>query len=369
MTEFPNPLASGSGIPRARDFAASAERDNPLYTYGSLPAKVLVELTKEKVKNLLDLMAIPHEAAFGKGFDIDSPEAIPKVMGLASLLGLGGAGPSGAAGAMGGNLFDQQALRAFQRGHGNKPGARTGVAYKPEHSATYWEEGGQGYRPGLEDFVEVNPRRNEHEFFDPQAIEQASALARAGRGREAMHPIYGGNANRPNYGTVPEDYVSPFQRMSEPGVRPGYEPLVQPHAPAVADYGGVEPGYAPGAAFASGALGLGAGLMGGGQRPAPQANALAAPQGAPGNGMMMPQAAEPPNQMYQGWPVQAPAYPTSFPSIDPRLASRLARPPAVRPSAPAYSQQEMPQGYEVPATQENLGTIIEHIMQNLFPQR
>ena len=106
---------------------------------------------------------------------------------LSSLVAVGGGGaPRNALGALGGGAFDRAATTAFVNGKNYKPGARSGFPYKPEHSANYWQEGGQGHRPLAEDFVEVDPRRVEQEFFDPKAQEQAAALGRQGRHREAL---------------------------------------------------------------------------------------------------------------------------------------------------------------------------------------
>lgn len=120
--------------------------------------------------------------------------------------------------------FERNAVSAMQRG-------RRGFGYGYE-APSYFEEGGQGFRPSIDDFVELDVRRNPQGYYDQIAQEQASALGRAGRNREALHPIYGANANRPNYGEVPEGYVSPFERMPAPGVRgpiglPGPAPFAE----------------------------------------------------------------------------------------------------------------------------------------------
>jgi hypothetical protein len=369
MTEFPNPLARGSGVPRARDFAGR-DKENPLLTYGSLPARVMVELAKEKVGHLLGLMDLTHEAVFGKGFNIDDPANIPKIMDMALMLGVGGPGPKGSAGAMGGNLFDQNALRAMQRGQKGPP-ARSGFAYKPEHEANYWQEGGQGHRPGIDDFVEVEPKRNNQEFYDPKAIEDMSRRVREGDKRAALHPIYGPNANRPNYGEVPADYVSPFQRMPEPGVTTGIMPgariLPQDAAGGGFPYGGV--------AGAAG-LGLGAGAMLADQ----SQNALVPSPPDPRFGRLVPmRSPAPQGQMYNGWPVQAPNY--NIPGqVDPRvLAARFAQPQAQaqgqRPSVPlppSRPQDLSPEEYHAmstaPATVGNLNYVVTQILDNLFGQ-
>ncbi len=120
--------------------------------------------------------------------------------------------------------FERNAVSAMQRG-------RRGFGYGYE-VPSYFEEGGQGFQPIINDFVELDVRRNPEGYYDRIAQEQASALGRAGRNREALHPIYGANANRPNYGEVPEGYVSPFERMPAPGVRgpmglPGPAPFAE----------------------------------------------------------------------------------------------------------------------------------------------
>jgi hypothetical protein len=105
---------------------------------------------------------------------------------------------------------------------------------------SYWEEGGQGFRPSIDDFVEQNVVRNPEGYFDPTAIEQASSLVRQGRAREAMHPIYGANADRPNYGYVPEGAKGWADRPN-PGVAPRYRgiPGREPFAGEI----GEGPGY------------------------------------------------------------------------------------------------------------------------------
>jgi hypothetical protein len=121
------------------------------------------------------------------------------------------------------NQFEQNAVSAMQRGRRG-----FGYGYQPP---SYFEEGGQGFYPSIDDFVELDVQRNPEGYYDRMAQEQASALNRAGRNREAMHPLYGANANRPNYGEVPEGYVSPFERMAAPGMRnvgmPGPAPFAE----------------------------------------------------------------------------------------------------------------------------------------------
>jgi len=131
--------------------------------------------------------------------------------------------------------FEQNAVRAMQRSR-PVPG-QAGFAYKPEHSATYWEEGGQGFRPGDGDFVPVEVRRNPQEFYDPRAIDQMSEIMRQGNRGALRHPIFGPNADRPNYGQVlPTDRV-PFAEMPRPGVKPRVQ-----GQPDRAPYGEVLPG-------------------------------------------------------------------------------------------------------------------------------
>ena len=120
-------------------------------------------------------------------------EVLPQRLAIEQGPHLGGRPPRAFAGPV--NDFERNAVSASQIGRRGY-----GMGYK---EPSYWEEGGQGFRPGIDDFVEQQVVRNPEGYFDPTAIEQASSLVRQGRGREAMHPIYGANADRPNYGVVP----------------------------------------------------------------------------------------------------------------------------------------------------------------------
>lgn len=89
----------------------------------------------------------------------------------------------------------------------------------PEHQPSYWGPNGGSMAakpPSLDDIPILDAVRNNQEFYDPTAVNQAAALVRSGKGREAMHPIYGPNANRPNYGEgLPPDVRAPFQSGPE----------------------------------------------------------------------------------------------------------------------------------------------------------
>ena len=141
---------------------------------------------------------------------------------------LGGNPPRAFAGPT--NQFERNAVSAAQRGRRG-----FGYGYEPP---SYWEEGGQGFRPSIDDFVPLDVVRNDAQYFDRVAQEQASALDRQGRNAEAIHPLYGPNANRPNYGAEPGgDYVSPIARKPAPGVRQ------MPGGPAPFGQGGEGKGY------------------------------------------------------------------------------------------------------------------------------
>lgn len=131
--------------------------------------------------------------------------------------------------------FEQNAVRAMQR---SRPvPARAGFAYKPEHSATYWEEGGQGFRPSDADFVELSPRRNQQEFYSPSLMDHLAEQMRRGNRGAMRNEYFGPNADRPNYGQVPEGARNPFLEMPRPGVQR------RPQAPrAPQPYGEVLPG-------------------------------------------------------------------------------------------------------------------------------
>lgn len=157
-------------------------------------------------------------------------EVMPSRLAIEQGPHLGGRPPRAFAGPV--NEFERNAVSASQIGRRGY-----GMGYR---EPSYWEEGGQGFRPGIDDFVEHQVVRNPEGYFDPTAIEQASSLIRQGRAREAMHPIYGANADRPPYGVVPPGAKGWADRPN-PGMAPRYRgiPGREPFAGEI----GEGPGY------------------------------------------------------------------------------------------------------------------------------
>ena len=136
-------------------------------------------------------------------------EVLPQRLAIEQGPHLGGRPPRAFAGPT--NEFERNAVSASQIGRRGY-----GMGYR---EPSYWEEGGQGFRPSIDDFVPLDVVRNDAQYFNPTAVEQASSLVRQGRGREAMHPIYGANADRPNYGAVPPGARGWADRPN-PGIAP-----------------------------------------------------------------------------------------------------------------------------------------------------
>lgn len=122
--------------------------------------------------------------------------------------------------------FEENAVRAMQIAR--PVPARAGFAYRPEQMASYWEEGGQGLRPSIEDFVPVEVRRNRQEYYSPALMDKMSEEMRTGNRGAMRSEYFGPNADRPPYGEVPEGYVSPIIRRPAPGVGARYEGIPGP---------------------------------------------------------------------------------------------------------------------------------------------
>jgi len=119
------------------------------------------------------------------------------------------------------NAFEQNTMDAYYRNTGSgqygpyTPGAQSGFAYRPEHMRRTSDM--LQPEPG---YVDVTAVQNPSEFYNQGMEDFLAEQMRAGN-RDIMRHEYFGRPSgmRPNYGEVPEGYVSPFERMAAPGVR------------------------------------------------------------------------------------------------------------------------------------------------------
>ena len=119
------------------------------------------------------------------------------------------------------NAFEQNTMDAYYRNTGGgqygpyTPGARSGFAYRPEHMRRTSDM--LQPEPG---YVDVTAVQNPSEFYNQGMEDFLAEQMRAGNRDIMRHEYYGRPSGmRPNYGEVPEGYVSPLERMAAPGVR------------------------------------------------------------------------------------------------------------------------------------------------------